>query len=124
MAKIPPAFKVIVPLLAPPAFKLKVPVEVELNVPPEFMFNAEVMFAVPAAERVNVPPFSMVVIPVNVFVPVAPESVPEMDVVLLDEKVTAAVAKVIVAGTVNGLSTVTFPVAVFITELPPKIKVL
>ena len=101
IAKTPPAFKVIVPLLVPPALRLNVAVEVELNVPP----------------------FSTVVIPVNVLIPVAPESIPEMEVVLLAVKVTAAVAKVMVAGTVNASTTVAFPVKVFITELPPRIKV-
>ena len=123
MAKIPPLFNVIVPSLAPPAFKLKVPVEVELNVPPELMFKAEVKFAVPAPVKLNIPPFSMDVMPVNVFTPVTPVSVPEMEVVLLAVKLIAAVAKVMVAGTVNASTTVAFPVKVFITELPPRIKV-
>ena len=123
MEKIPPLFNVIVPSLAPPAFKLNVPVEVELNVPPELMYNAEVKFAVPVPAKLNVPPFSIEVIPVNVFIPVVPESIPEIEVVLFDVKVTAAVAKVMVEGTVNALSTIMFPVAVLITELPPKIKV-
>ena len=124
IAKIPPLFNVIVPSLAPPAFKLNVPVEVELNVPPELMFNAEVKFAVPVPVKLNVPPLSMEVIPVNVFIPVVPVSIPEMDVVLLDVNVTAAVAKVMVAGTVNEFATVTFPEAVLVTALPPKTKVL
>lgn len=124
IAKIPPLFNVIVPSLAPPAFKLNVPVEVELSVPPELMFNAEVKFTVPVLVKLNVPPFSMEVIPVNVFIPDAIVSIPEIEVVLLDVKVTAAVAKVMVEGTVNALPTVIFPVAVLITELPPKIKEL
>ena len=123
MAKIPPLFNVIVPSLDPPAFRLNVPVEVELNVPPELMFNAEVKFAVPVPAKLNVPPFSMEVIPVNVFIPVVPESIPEIEVVLLEVKVTAAVAKVMVDGTVNASATVAFPVKFFITELPPKTKV-